>query len=1128
MSILRADAPEWAPNLEVMEQQPRQQEEEEQQIGKSERCRQQLEVLSLRQRVGKKAFLRQRASAKESSAETSRVVKEEVARETAWAFVDDALNNAVQFCMQRKLKRVKLRVRSRWESTHVQLPCSLSRRRQAQKKKQKKKKKLNPHETGGKVREKQCSFLSDETVLEICLGNDAPKLMAEINCGNRIRSVDTIVDGRGFCALACAVEACAIDVLSILVHVVPSAKSSVYESGGLHASALHHAVALKNSTTLSVLLRPILSGKQRNLVNVNAKGLNGITPLHLACKLGEEECLKILLQAGADPESRDKFGNTALMFLATCVKANEVMLDLLRARILSKNKNGETALHIACGNGNDHMVAALIVRGCDRNLRDLDLRTPLAFAIGNNHASTAKLLIERGARIEPSCVHEAARFGHGDVLFMLENIGAIDVDFPSLLDSGDSLLMTALKYMNFALAAELVERGASVSKTNLKGETPLEVALRHSMPTSPPPMSLLRSLAENSSRPENMRENSRDSSLRKKKGNKSSIEVILRALLYDIPVESRRKAQQCVKLLQELLSNYETVLTDAFFEMSQEWIGKMVDAKHEAFIEKYKKLPVTLRWCMDCGEQPSNLLSSNWDNGFHFDMKRLFQNRAMLWPDCQILLEDGRLEPVHGFVLGIKAPMFSGMFESGMLESKSGKVRVAHFPPHVVMQAIAFLYSPELKPTFIIAASSAEEELLEDGHRVLELLQDAIDIIVLSNEWILDDLGNESFIALEVLLRKHLVASRLRTNKKDCAKIRSAQIKDLLKFAVEEFPSARLANLCSDALSFIEGLRKQHHDSAPKAFVETQELHDASCACPLQVLARSGARCCRVRLGELRQVSMVCDVAKVFTSMGVTRHALLRCNPDTVRQALEAHGKHHPANFVDNGLVDETEFLRILRAIHESKLLERQEEAKAIWRWMQKGDFKIWLSNNGEALLAHRAILNVRSPKFEQLFNEHENLVQVEASALSDVTATSSWRQVLFFCMAGELCEADLPESISEMCEIARLADDLGINSLAHCLEAVLQNFVEQDRTRFESEFMDMILDKSLHPTLHTFERDVRMRLLKATFQNAPIRLKNMLNSPCNHLYEKLCAKMAFENLINQAIPHADQLLLHP
>src|SRR5439155_9087562 len=117
---------------------------------------------------------------------------------------------------------------------------------------------------------------------------------------------------------------------------------------------------------------------------VNLRGLGGSTPLMYAALYGDLKSMRTLLAAGADPNSRNYSGATALMWAVGDLEKTRLLLD----------------------------------RGADVNARSDDARTALDVAAGQRApTAVAKLLLERGATpgagrgtpLEPSTFVLAAR-----------------------------------------------------------------------------------------------------------------------------------------------------------------------------------------------------------------------------------------------------------------------------------------------------------------------------------------------------------------------------------------------------------------------------------------------------------------------------------------------------------------------------------------------------------------------------------------------------------------------------------------------------------------------------------------------------------------------------------------------
>ena len=97
--------------------------------------------------------------------------------------------------------------------------------------------------------------------------------------------------------------------------------------------------------------------------NINCADEWGRTPLFNAAAYGHSDCVKLLLESGADIAATD------------------------------------SVLAIAAGSGNPECVRILIEAGADVNLTSEDKWTPLHFAAFNGHCECVKLLIDKGAKI---------------------------------------------------------------------------------------------------------------------------------------------------------------------------------------------------------------------------------------------------------------------------------------------------------------------------------------------------------------------------------------------------------------------------------------------------------------------------------------------------------------------------------------------------------------------------------------------------------------------------------------------------------------------------------------------------------------------------------------------------------
>ena len=138
-----------------------------------------------------------------------------------------------------------------------------------------------------------------------------------------------------------------------------------------------------------------------NYVDVNAKNPAKRTALILAAINGNEETIKVLLEAGADVNAVDYFEWTALINAADDGYYSRVVKVLLEfgSDVNYKTEEGITALGRASVRGDSESVRLLLEHGADVNVRDNEGWTPLMFASSFRNKKVVKVLLEAGADV---------------------------------------------------------------------------------------------------------------------------------------------------------------------------------------------------------------------------------------------------------------------------------------------------------------------------------------------------------------------------------------------------------------------------------------------------------------------------------------------------------------------------------------------------------------------------------------------------------------------------------------------------------------------------------------------------------------------------------------------------------
>jgi ankyrin repeat protein len=137
--------------------------------------------------------------------------------------------------------------------------------------------------------------------------------------------------------------------------------------------------------------------------SLDLKDSYGRTPLSWAAEMGHEAVVKLLLEKGAELETKDKeYGRTPLSWAA--INRHEAVVKLLLekgAELETKDtKYGRTLLSWAAEIGHEAVVKLLLEKGAELETKSDNGRTPLSWAAINGHEAVVKLLLEKGAELE--------------------------------------------------------------------------------------------------------------------------------------------------------------------------------------------------------------------------------------------------------------------------------------------------------------------------------------------------------------------------------------------------------------------------------------------------------------------------------------------------------------------------------------------------------------------------------------------------------------------------------------------------------------------------------------------------------------------------------------------------------
>lgn len=238
-------------------------------------------------------------------------------------------------------------------------------------------------------------------------------------------------------------------------------------------SKMTQAILKKYSYGVSLLIA--------NNVDVNETDIEKRCYLHLACYVGSSDTVKLLLDAGAKINVRDRLGLTPLH---RCCRNNQdevlkVLLGHDELDVNARSKDGTTPLHVCAANNAFECAELFISKVSSIDARDNRGATPLHHAAYNGHNDLLQLLIKYGADVNAvdnekrTPLHFAAFIDDTKAIGTLFAAGAY-------IDAADSRMMTPLHLGagkgHYLAVSALIECNARINEIDEWGNTPLHWA----------------------------------------------------------------------------------------------------------------------------------------------------------------------------------------------------------------------------------------------------------------------------------------------------------------------------------------------------------------------------------------------------------------------------------------------------------------------------------------------------------------------------------------------------------------------------------------------------------------------------------------------------------------------------
>jgi ankyrin repeat protein len=200
------------------------------------------------------------------------------------------------------------------------------------------------------------------------------------------------------------------------------------------------------------------------------EGVGFSRPLSLAARRGKLGVMRALLDAGADPNGANAYGDTALMTAAAYgqVAAAEVLKQAGAHLDARETRVGWTALMEAAREGRLEMARWLVSAGADIRLTDTEGKNALTLALERAQDETASYLREAGAPDQPEFAESTERAREeaaAEARAQVERVAALSADF------GDARPGTVIDgpFKNFSGLARVREDGSLSARVEIFG-----------------------------------------------------------------------------------------------------------------------------------------------------------------------------------------------------------------------------------------------------------------------------------------------------------------------------------------------------------------------------------------------------------------------------------------------------------------------------------------------------------------------------------------------------------------------------------------------------------------------------------------------------------------------------------